>query len=450
MKERSTFSSKIGFVMAAAGSSVGLGNIWRFPYLAAKYGGGMFLLFYIIFVVTLGFTIMAAELAIGRHTRLSPSKAFGALNKKWNFTGIIGMLVAFLIFPYYSVIGGWVIKYTAAFLTGGGAQTASDDYFSLFISQPVMPILLQSLFVIMTAVIVFMGIKNGIEKTSKLLMPILIVLSVVIAVYSVIQPGAMAGVRYYLLPSMENFSFQGVLGAMGQMFYSLSLAMGIMITYGSYMKKEDHLESSVTQVELFDFGIAFLAGFMVIPAVFAFSGGDPAALNKGAGLMFVTLPKVFESMGASGLIGSLFFILVFFAALTSSISLLEAVVSSVSDAFGWGRKKAVVIISVMAIVLGIPSSLSFGIWSDITIFGMGFFDFFDFITNSVMMPIGAILTCIFVGHVIDTQIIVDEIKGDYTFKREKMFVVMIKYIAPICIAAILVSSILEGMGVIVY
>ncbi|MDD4691095.1 MAG: sodium-dependent transporter [Eubacterium aggregans] len=450
MEKRSSFSSKLGFIMAAAGSSVGLGNIWRFPYLAAKYGGGIFLLFYILFVVTLGFTIMAAELAIGRHTRLSPSKAYGALKPGWNIIGIIGMLVAFLIFPYYSVIGGWVIKYTADFVMGAGPLTAADDYFSSYIAQPIMPILLQILFVVITAVIVVRGVKEGIEKTSKVLMPILIVLSVIIAVYSVCQPGAWEGVKYYLWPNMQNFSFQGVLGAMGQMFYSLSLAMGIMITYGSYMKKDDPMESAVKQVELFDFGIAFLAGFMVIPAVFAFSGGNPDALNKGAGLMFVTLPKVFESMGMGSLMGALFFVLVLFAALTSSISLLEAVVASVHDGFGWSRNKAVLIISGMAILLGIPSSLSFGLWSNVTLLGMGFFDFFDFITNSVLMPVGAILTCIFVGHLIDTKVIVDEIDGGSGFKRKKMFVVMIKYIAPICIVAILISSILEGMGIIVY
>lgn len=450
MNNRSEFSSKIGFVMAAAGSAVGLGNIWRFPYLAAKYGGGLFLLIYLIFVLTLGFTIMTAELAIGRKTQLSPIGAYKALNKKYSFIGVIAALVAFLILPYYSVIGGWVIKYFIAFISGSGLATAGNDYFSGYIAQPIEPILWQILFVGLTMIVVIKGVKNGIEKASKILMPILIALSVFVSVYSIMQPGALEGVKYFLLPDFSNFSFQAVLAAMGQMFYSLSLAMGIMVTYGSYLSKKDNIETSVKQIEIFDAGVAILAGFMIIPAVFAFSGGDPAALNKGPGLMFVTLPKVFESMNFGNIMGGLFFLLVLFAALTSSISLMEAVVSTVSDQFKWNRKKAVIIITVVAILLGIPSSLGHGVWSHISILGFNFLDFFDFITNSILMPLGGLLTCIFVGHVIGTKIITDEVKSSSSFKREKLFVIMIKYIAPICIFAILVSSVLEGLGIIKY
>ncbi|MDD2413857.1 MAG: sodium-dependent transporter [Eubacteriaceae bacterium] len=450
-KERSQFSSKIGFVMAAAGSAVGLGNIWRFPYLAAKYGGGMFLLIYIIFVLTLGFTIMTAELAIGRHTTLGPTKAYGALNKKWNFVGVIGAIVAFIIFPYYCVIGGWIVKYAWIFVTSAGQAASSDSFFTNFAAQPIQPVLLQILFVVLTAVIVIAGVQKGIEKVSKIMMPILIILSIIISVYSCIQPGALEGVKYFLLPEWKNFSFQGCLAAMGQMFYSLSLAMGIMITYGSYLNKKESLEASVTQIEFFDTAIALLAGFMIIPSVFVFSKGDPAALGKGVGLMFVNLPKVFDSMQFGQLVGALFFIMVFFAALTSTISLMEAVIASVCDSFNWSRKKAVLIISGVSILLGIPSALSFGVLSDFTIFGMDFFTFCDFITNSVMMPIGAFLTCIFVGHIIDTNIILDEVRGqNKTFRREKIFVFLLKYIAPFCILAILISSILEGLGIITF
>lgn len=450
MSSRSKFSSKLGFVMAAAGSAVGLGNIWRFPYLAAKYGGGLFLLIYLIFVLTLGFTIMTAELAIGRKTQLSPVGAYRALNKKYSFIGVIASLVAFLILPYYSVIGGWVIKYFVTFISGHGLATATNDYFGGYIAQPLEPIFWQFIFVLATTFIVIKGVKNGIEKASIVLMPILIVLSLFVAVYSIFQPGAIAGVKYFLYPDFANFSFQAVLAAMGQMFYSLSLAMGIMVTYGSYLSKKEDLEASVKQIEIFDAGIAILAGFMIIPAVFAFSGGDPAALNKGPGLMFVTLPKVFESMNFGNFMGGVFFLLVFFAALSSSISLMEAVVSTVCDQFKWNRKKGVLIVAAIAILLGIPSSLGQGVWSSVTIFGFNFLDFFDFMTNSVLMPVGAFFTCIFVGHILGTKIITAEVKLSSPFKREKLFIVMIKYIAPICIFAILISSILEGMGIINY
>jgi len=448
--KRSEFSSKIGFVLAAAGSAVGLGNIWRFPYLAAKYGGGLFVVIYLIFVVTLGFAIMTAELAIGRKTQLSPVGAYRALDKLFSFVGIIASLVAFLILPYYSVIGGWVIKYFVVFATGGGVVTAGGDYFSGYIAQPVEPIVWQSIFVLATTFVVIRGVKDGIEKASKILMPVLIVMSVFLSIYSIMQPGAMAGVWYFLYPDLANFSFQAVLAAMGQMFYSLSLAMGIMVTYGSYLSKKDDLEVSVKQIEWFDAGIAILAGFMIIPAVFAFSGGDPTALNKGPGLMFVTLPKVFETMAFGSVMGGVFFLLVLFAALTSSISLMEAVVATVCDQFKWERKKGVLIIALLAILVGIPSSLGQGIWSDVHIFGFNFLDFFDFITNSILMPVGAFFTCILVGHVLETKIITDEVKLSSSFKREKLFIIMIKYIAPLCIIGILISSILEALGVIKY
>ena len=444
MAKRSEFSNKLGFVLAAAGSAVGLGNIWRFPYLAAKYGGGLFLLIYIIFVLTFGFTIMIAEIAIGRKTKLSPIGAFKKLHEKFGLIGTIASVVAFLILPYYCVIGGWVVKYFITFLTGQHVLTAQDDFFTSFIALPKEPIIWQILFVLVTFVIIIMGVQKGIEKASKVMMPVLIILSFIVAIYSMTLPGAMEGVKYYLIPKLSDFSFQSVLVALGQMFYSLSLAMGIMITYGSYLSKNDDIEKSVKQIELFDTGIAILAGFMIIPAVFAFSGGDKNALGAGPGLMFITLPKVFNSMGASRIVGTVFFLLVMFAALTSSISLMEAVVATVCDQFKLERKKASVLVMIITILLGIPSSLGNGIWSNFTIFNMDFLTFMDFITNSVLMPIGALLTCIFVGYIIKTEVIVDEVKSSGAFKREKVFNVMIKYIAPICIIAILLS----GLGII--
>ena len=450
-KKRSSFTGKIGFVLAAAGSAVGLGNIWRFPYLAAKYGGGIFLLVYLILAVTFGFALMTAEIAIGRKTGKSAIHAFGDLNKKFGFIGILASIVPIIILPYYSVIGGWVAKYLTVFVTGKAHAAAADDYFSNFIAQPFEPLGWFLLFIGLTAIVVLFGVEKGIEKVSKFMMPVLVVLTIGIAIYSMCMPGALEGVKYYLLPDFSKFSATTVLAAMGQLFYSMSLAMGIMITYGSYMKKDVSINSSVSQIELFDTGIAFLAGLMVIPAVFSFSGGDESALGKGPGLMFITLPKVFDSIpGVMGsVIGALFFVLVLFAALTSSISLMETVVSIFRDKFGWGRKFTCIIVAVGSILLGIPSSLGFGVWSHININGNTFLDMFDIFSNSILMPIVAFLTCIFIGFIIKPQTLVDEVEVDgKPFKRKKLFAVMIKYVAPICIVLILISSVLDVLGIV--
>ena len=397
-KTRSSFTGKLGFVLAAAGSAVGLGNIWRFPYLAAKYGGGMFLLTYIVLAVTFGFALMIAEIAIGRKTGLSAIGAFKMLDKRFSFVGYLAAIVPIIILPYYSVIGGWVCKYLVAYVTGGGSAAAGDGYFNAFIGGTTEPILWFALFIGLTALVVLFGVEKGIEKVSKVMMPILAFLAVGIAVYVMFIPGAMDGVLYYITPDFSHFSMTGVVAAMGQLFYSMSLAMGIMITYGSYMKKEVNLESSVHQIEIFDTGIAFFAGMMIIPAVFAFSGGDQSALNAGPGLMFVTLPKVFESMVGGHVVGAVFFLLVLFAALTSSISLMETVVSILQDKLHWNRRFTCLIVLAGAFLIGLPSALGYGLWADVTIIGMQFLDFFDFISNSVLMPIVALLTAIVIGY----------------------------------------------------
>ena len=449
MKEkRSNFSGKIGFVLAAAGSAVGLGNIWRFPYLAAKYGGGIFLLVYIALAVTFGFALMCAEIAIGRKTGMSAVNAFGVLNKKYKFIGLVASIIPIIILPYYSVIGGWVMKYFTVFVSGNMLSAAKDGYFESFIAKPLEPIGWFLLFIGLTALIVLFGVEKGIEKVSKWMMPLLVVLTIVIAVYGMFMPDAMDGVIYYIKPDFSKFSATTVLAAMGQLFYSMSLAMGIMITYGSYIKKDINLESSVRQIEIFDTGIAFLAGLMIIPAVFAFSGGDEAALGKGPGLMFVTLPKVFESMTGGSIIGALFFIMVFFAALTSSISLMETVVSIINDKLGLERKKTCIIVLIGSLILGLPSSLGFGVLSNITVAGLTFLDMFDFISNSVLMPIVAFLTCIFVGYIIKPKTISEEIELTGKFKGKALFNVVIKYIAPVCIILILISSVLDVLGII--
>lgn len=448
-KVRSSFTGKIGFVLAAAGSAVGLGNIWRFPYLAAKYGGGIFLLVYLVLAVTFGFALMCAEIAIGRKTGQSAVGAFSSLNKKYKFIGLLASVIPILILPYYSVIGGWVTKYLAVYITGGGSSAAADGYFEGFIGSAFEPIGWFFLFLGLTALVVLFGVEKGVEKVSKFMMPVLVVLTVGIAVYSMTMPGAMEGVLYYITPDFSKFSATTVLAAMGQLFYSMSLAMGIMITYGSYMKKEVSIETSVKQIELFDTGIAFFAGLMVIPAVFSFSGGDEAALGKGPGLMFVTLPKVFNSIdGVAGdIIGALFFLLVLFAALSSSISLMETVVSIFRDRFGWGRKFTCILVLAGSLLLGLPSSLGFGVWKNISVAGLSILDMFDFLSNSILMPLVALLTCVFIGFVIKPKLLTDEIELSGKFKRKKMFNVMIKYIAPICIVMILISSILDVLGI---
>ncbi len=446
-EKRSSFTGKIGFVLAAAGSAVGLGNIWRFPYLAAKYGGGIFLVVYIALAVTFAFALMCAEIAIGRKTGLSAIGAFKKLDKRFSFVGILAAAVPAIILPYYSVIGGWVTKYLVTFVSGGMKDAAADGYFGDFISKPFEPVGWFLIFMGLTALVVLFGVEKGIEKVSKFMMPILALLTVFISVYGLFMPGAIDGLLYYITPDFSKFSATTVLAALGQLFYSMSLAMGIMITYGSYMKKEVNLESSVRQIEIFDTGIAFFAGLMIIPAVFSFSGGSEEALGQGPGLMFVTLPKVFESMTGGAIIGALFFLLVLFAALTSSISLMETVVSIVKDKFGWNRKVICLIVFLFCLGIGIPVSLGNGIWSSFTIIGMALLDFFDFISNSVLMPIVALLTCIFVGYIIKPKSIIEEIEIGASFKGKGLFSVVIKYIAPICIVLILISSVLSAFGI---
>jgi len=448
--KRSSFSGKIGFILAAAGSAVGLGNIWRFPYLAAKYGGGIFLLVYLILSVTFGFALMCAEIAIGRKTGQSAINAYSSLNKKFGFIGLLGSIVPMLILPYYCVIGGWVTKYFAVFASGSMTAAADAAYFGGFISQPIEPLGWFLLYLGLTAVIVLFGVEKGIEKVSKVMMPVLVVLTLAIAIYVMCMPGAMEGVKYYIVPDFSKFSVNTVLAAMGQLFYSMSLAMGIMITYGSYMKKDVNIESSVHSIELFDTGIAFLAGMMVIPAVFACGNPETDLAKAGPTLMFEVLPRVFNKLGnvAGSVFGAAFFLLVFFAALTSSISLMETVVSIFRDKFGWGRKFTCVIVFILCLSLGLPSSLGFGVWDFITLNGMSILDMFDFATNSVIMPIVALLTCIFVGYVLKPSVLSEEIALTGKFKKRRMFEVIIKYIAPVCILLILISSVLDGLGIV--
>ena len=454
-KKRSSFTGRVGFVLAAAGSAVGLGNLWRFPYLAAKYGGGIFLLVYIILAITFGFTLMVTEIAIGRKTGLSCISAYKKLDKRFGFMGWLSALVPVIITPYYCVIGGWVIRYFAEFVSGHGKDlaTSSADFFSDFIGMKGgivdNPMLWFIIFVALTSAVVIFGVEKGIEKVSKVMMPVLVILCVVIAVFALTIDGALAGLKYYLLPDFSKFSSATVLGALGQLFYSMSLAMGIMITYGSYMKKEDNIEKSVRQIEIFDTGIALLAGLIIIPSVVAFNGGSADGINAGPGLMFITLPQVFNAMGSiGGVVGTLFFLLVFFAAITSSISLMETVVSMVRDKFHWNRVVTTVVVTLGTVAIGSLSVLGYGPLANFKIFGMQMLDFFDFISNSVLMPIVAFLTCILIGHVVGTKVIADEVGLSAKFTGEKLHRVMIKWVAPILLVVILVAQVLSAFGII--
>ncbi len=435
--EKSNFSGGIGFVLAAAGSAVGLGNLWRFPYLAAKYGGGIFILVYVILALTFGFTLMTTEIAIGRKTLASPIRAYGKLLPKFNFLGYLAALVPLMIVPYYSVIGGWILKYVWVFFSGHMKMAANPEFFSGFTGQTVEPIVCFILYALLSVVVVLAGVQKGIEKLSRILMPVLVVITVVISVYVLMLPGAGKGAAFYLLPDFSKFSFQTIQVAMGQMFYSMSLAMGIMITYGSYTKRSVSLVKSVNQIEFFDTFIALFAGLMIIPTVYIYAG-EQGLEKSGPELMFVAMPQIFSKMKAGNIIGALFFVLVLFAALTSSISIMEALVASLMEKFKVGRKAACAIVMAVILVLGIPSSMGFGAWSSIKIFGRNFLDFFDYISNNVLMPIVAFATCILVGWVLGPKVVTDEVTRNHEkFRRQKLFYIMVKYVAPVLLLMIL-------------
>ena len=446
----SGFTGKMGYVMAAAASAVGLGNIWRFPYLCAKYGGGIFLVIYLVLVFTFGYALLMSETAIGRMTRKSPIGAFKSFSntKASAFGGWINALVPFIICPYYAVIGGWVVKYLVGYCTGETQAMAADGYFGGYISSNLQPELFFILFVLLTMVVILGGVVNGVEKVSRIMMPILIVLAVIVSIYSCTRPGAVEGIKYMFIPNIHNFSMMTIVSAMGQMFYSLSLAMGIMITYGSYVDKNQDLEDSTTKIEFFDTLIAILAGLMIIPAVFAFSGGDPDTLNAGPSLMFITIPKVLVSMGFGTPAGILFFLLVFLAALTSNISLTETCVGTLSDELGWSRRKSTLVFGVYAVLLGSLASLGYGVLGDLKIIGMQVLDFLDFISNSVMMPIAALAICILVVRNIGLKTMADEFERNSAFKRKPVYNFSMKYLAPFALVIILISSVLSAFGII--
>ncbi|MBQ2937083.1 MAG: sodium-dependent transporter [Lachnospiraceae bacterium] len=457
-KSRNSFSGSIGFVLAAAGSAVGLGNIWRFPYLAAKDGGGIFLVVYLVLALTFGFTLLTSEVAIGRKTKQSPLTAYSKLKEGWGFLGILACIVPMIIMPYYCVIGGWVIKYLVAFATGDAAVAAEDGYFTGFITAETEPIIMTVVFLAIVAFIVFRGVNKGIESFSKVLMPILVVLVFGIAVFSLTishtdASGAtrtgLEGFKIYLIPNFEGMTlksfFTVIMDAMGQLFYSLSVAMGIMIAYGSYVKDDANLGKSINQIEIFDTAVAFLAGAMIIPAVYSFMGTEGMAAS-GPSLMFVSLPKVFAAMGGVGtFVGILFFAMVLFAALTSAVSIMEAVVASLMDKFHMSRIKAAIVETIIALVLGLVVCFGYNIWYFEYTLPNGavaqILDIMDYISNNVLMPVVAIGTCILIGWVLKPKTVIDEVeKSGCKFGRKKLYIVMLRYIAPILLLILLLKS----------
>ena len=458
-KERNSFTGSLGFVLAAAGSAVGLGNIWRFPYLAARDGGGLFLVIYFILVLTFGFALLTTEVAIGRKTKQSPLTAYSVLGAKWKPLGIMACIVPMMIMPYYCVIGGWVVKYFLAFLTGSGIQAAEDGYFTGFITDTSTPIGMMIVFLFLTMVVVLGGVDKGIEKFSKVIMPMLVVLILVISVFSLtithtdetgtVRTG-MEGLKILFIPDAGSLTFQNIfsttMDAMGQLFYSLSVAMGIMIAYGSYMKDDTNLSKSIGQIEVFDTGIAFLAGVMIIPAVYAFMGREGMEAS-GPGLMFISLPKVFAQMGRMGnIVGCLFFAMVLFAATTSSVSILEAIVSSFMDQFHMERKKATLIEGVIALALGLLVCLGYNkLYFEVTLPNGAvaqILDIMDYISNNLLMPIVAIGTCILVGWIVKPEYIIAEVtKNGEKFGRKGLLVIMVKYVAPVMLFALLLKAI---------
>lgn len=456
-KQKSSFSGSIGFVLAAAGSAVGVGNIWRFPYLAAKDGGGLFLILYLILVLTFGFTLLVTDVAIGRKTRENALNAFGVLHPKWKFLGPLTFLVPALIMTYYSVIGGWVTRYIAAYALGKGAEAASDTYFSSFISSQTSPVIYMLLFLALTTFIVYRGVEKGVEQFSRIVMPGLLLLIIGIAVFSLtlshtdadgtLRTG-LQGLRVYLMPDLTGMTptrfLNVLLDAMSQLFFSLSVSMGIMITYGSYVKKEINLSRSLSQIEFFDTGVAFLAGLMIIPAVFVFSGTEGMA--SGPSLMFVSLPKVFDAMGSAGsIVGFVFFVMVAFAALTSSVSIMETLVANCMELFHQTRKKTCLAIGLLSAIASSIICLGYNLfYFELTLpngQSAQLLDIMDYISNSFLMPLISLLTCILIGWVVKPQWIVEEMESSgHPFRRKRLYSFMIRYVTPVIMAVLFLQS----------
>lgn len=456
-KKITKFTGSLGFVLAAAGSAVGVGNIWRFPYLAARDGGGLFLIVYLVLVLTFGFTLLTTDIAIGRRTGQNAWHAFGSIHPRWAFLGKLTFLVPAVIMTYYTVIGGWTLKYAVVYLTGQHNQAAEDGFFTSFISSQISPIVFMLIFLSITAFVVFSGVEKGIEKFSSFVMPGLLLMIVGISVYSLtlrytdasgVTRTGLQGLAVYVTPNFDGMTMQKflsvLLDAMSQLFFSLSVSMGIMITYGSYVKKDVDLNKSIAQIEIFDTVVAFLAGMMIIPAVYVFAGTE--GMTSGPSLMFVSLPKVFHSMGSAGiLVGILFFLMVVFAALTSCVSIMETLVATCMSIFHSSRRKTSFIIALLsagaAIVICLGYNVFYFEWTLPNGATAQLLDVMDYISNSFLMPLISLLTAILIGWIIKPEWIAQEMCISAPgFRRKKVYVVMIKFIVPVVLTLLFFQS----------
>ncbi|WP_022748486.1 sodium-dependent transporter [Lachnobacterium bovis] len=461
-KKKGGFSGQLGFVMAAAGSAVGVGNIWRFPYLTAKDGGGLFLLIYFALVLTFGFTLLTSDLAIGRKTKMSSIYAYGQMKSGWKFLGYITFLVPALIMTYYAIIGGWITKYIVIYLTNNSKDAIKDNYFTDFITSKASPIILMLFFMTLTSIIVFLGVEKGIEKFSKIIMPGLFLIIVGIAIYSLtlshdvtlangkhVTRTGLEGFKVYVIPDFHGLTIkkflQILLDAMSQLFFSLSVSMGIMITYGSYVKDEIDLNKAVSQIEIFDTAAAFFAGLMIIPSIYVFSGVE--GMSAGPGLIFISLPKVFNEMGIAGkIIGLVFFVMVFFAALSSCISVLETLVANCMELFKVSRKKITLILTVIYMIASIVVCLGYNVlYFDVKLPNGSngqLLDIMDYISNSFLMPLISCISAILIGWIVGPDWVVNEVcKNGEKFRRKIVYRVMIKYVAPVVMFILFLQSI---------
>jgi len=451
-EKKSSFTGQLGFVLAAAGSAVGVGNLWRFPYLAAKDGGGLFLIIYLILVLTFGFTLLTSDITIGRKTGKSAIGAYEKMRHKWKFLGVLTFLVPVVIMTYYAVIGGWITKYMVAFIFGQGGSAAEDGYFQSFISDPIQSVIYAVIFMVITAIIIYRGVENGIEACSKFMMPVLLVLIVFVAFYSLfIKHGDRTGLRgflVYITPDIKELTIKKfmavLLDAMSQLFFSLSVSMGIMITYGSYVKKDVDLNKAVGQIEIFDTGVALLAGMAIIPAVFTFSGLK--GMNAGPGLMFISLPKVFASMGAVGnVVGAAFFIMASFATLTSCISVLEAIAANCMEVFHTKRHSTTLALGIIYTIASVVIALGYSVFYCEIPLPNGstgqLLDLMDYVSNSVMMPFISLLSTILIGWIVGPDWITDEIESSgVKFRRKKLYIIMVRFVCPVIMVALFMQS----------
>lgn len=442
VKKRDAWSSRAGFILASAGSAVGLGNLWKFPYVVGKNGGGAFVLVYLAIMFTVGLSVVIAEIVLGRATHKNVVGAYRQLDKRFSHAGLLCVITAFGVISFYSAVGGWTTKYMFTYIFTGLKNTTPEAYYQSFMSSSWQTVLFQWLFMLATAVIVYKGIAHGIERASKMIMPILLLILIILAVRSMTLPNAMEGVKFFLMPDFSKLTAKTVLYAMGQVFFSLSVGCGTLITYGSYMKPSENIPKTATFIPFIDTFIAMLGGFAILPAVFAF-GLEP---GEGPGLTFQTLPHVFANLPGGRIFGALFFVLLFFAAVTSSISMLEILVTYLTEEKQLSRKKAVLLLTAIILVLGLPCALSGGVLSELTIGGKTIFDLFDFTSSTILMPVGGLMMCIFIGYFWKPKNAIDELTNHGTvpmrFQRSWSFI--IKFIAPIVIFSVIITSVFTG------